>query len=264
MKAKAVFKTIGMFFKKNAPTILTVASVVTSTGAVIATVPATIKTVRAVDNWREFEANGQKPTFKLVVKLGWKYFIIPVALEGAAIACAICSNVESSKRIAALAAAALASEEKLDNVRKELLDKLGVEKASDLLAGADQKEADKHEWHEPENGFAYRDDIPENVPEKFKPLWFDEKSGRYFRANQTEVDAAVNKINSIILEMDTATVNDLYFELGLKDTKDGAMFGWNNYYNKMQVVKPDEYVTCPTNGEPAKVLSYNCAYLYEH
>lgn len=260
MKAKALFKTLGLFFKKNAPTILTVASVVTSTGAIIATVPATVKTVRKCD---EFEyKNGVKPKAKDVIKLGWKYFIIPITLEGASIACAICSNVESSKRIAALAAAYVASEEKLENVRKELLDKLGAEKATDLLSGAEQREVDEeNDWHEP---YPENEMIPENMPEHLF-LYRDSFSGRWFRANRVMIEKAVIDVNKLLNCDDYVTLNEFWDRLllegaigDLSETDKGREFGWGPRTDNMIIVKPDTYVTAPT-GEAAIVLNYNIA-----
>lgn len=257
MKTKALFKTVGLFIKKNAPTILTVASVVTSMGAVIAVVPATVKTVKKCD---EFEyKNGIKPKAKDVIKLGWKYFIIPITLEGASIACAICANVESSTRIAALAAAYAALEEKHENVRKEVIDKLGAEKGTDLLSGAEQKEVDEeNDWHEP---YPENQMIAENMPEHLF-LYRDSFSGRWFRAKREMIERAVNTINKITIADDYATVNDLWSYLilegvrgDLSETIQGGEFGWGPE-NPLLVLKPDTYVTAPS-GEAAIVLNYN-------
>ena len=83
-----------------------------------------------------------------------------------------------------------------------------------------------------------------------------------FRCSETQLQAAVNKINELILSFDTATVNDFYFEIGLKDTDDGGVFGWNVDSAHPMRITSDSYITCPVTGEHAKVISYNCKYLY--
>ena len=265
MKVKALFNTIGGAIKKHLPSILTGAAIATGTGAVIVTVPATVKAVRAVDNAKA-EAD-RDLTKGEVIKVVWKFYIPTAALGASAIACAVLSNVESSKRITALAAAYAMSEEKLEGVRKKLLDKIGEEKTSDVLAEATQEIADEktdgkiEEAPIPASTLLDKEDIPENYP-VVKPLWYDSHSGRYFRASQADVDNAMAAINKLIAGYDEATLNDLYFELGLKDTTDGGMFGWQGGHELLKAVKPDEYITHPSTGEHAKVLTYNCKYLF--
>jgi len=266
-KLKALFVTIGGFMKKNLPQFLTGAAIATGTGAVIVTIPATIKSVRACDKAKL--EKGADLTKGEVIKTVWKYYIPTAALGATSITCVVMSNVESSKRIAALATAYAMSEEKLEGVRKKLLEKIGEEKGSSILEAATQEEADKvdpkiegEDWQPlPTSAILDREDIPENFP-MVKPLWFDRFSGRYFRATQADIDKAVNNINSGLNGYDTLSVNDFYFELDLKTTDTGEKFGWDGGHDRLNIVKPDEYVTHPTTGEHAKVLSYNCRYLF--
>ena len=137
MKVKALLNTIGGAIKKHLPSILTGAAIATGTGAVIVTVPATVKAVRAVDNAKA-EAD-RDLTKGEVIKVVWKFYIPTAALGASAIACAVLSNVESSKRITALAAAYAMSEEKLEGVRKKLLEKLGADKTSEVLSSAEEE-----------------------------------------------------------------------------------------------------------------------------
>lgn len=266
MKVKALFTTIGGFMKKHLPSILTGAAIATGTGAVVVTVPATVKAVRAVDSAKaEVDRDLTKGE---VLKVVWKFYIPTAALGASAIACAVMSNVESSKRITALAAAYAMSEEKLEGVRKKLLEKIGEEKGSSILEAATQEEADKanpkiegEDWKTvPESAILDREDIPENFP-TVKPLWFDRKTGRYFRATQSDIDTAFNKINASLNCYDILTENDLAFELDLTPTDNGDKFGWEGGHDIAKIEKPSEYVTHPVTGEHAKVLSYNSHYL---
>ena len=150
------------------------------------------------------------------------------------------------------------SEKKVEGYSKKIEELLGKEKASEIKSAVDQDEAD-------EGAKVYEHDeseIKENVPEVYIPLMYDSKSGRYFRCSETQLQAAVNKINELILSFDSATVNDFYFEIGLKDTEDGNMFGWNLDDSHPMRLTSDSYITCPVTGEHAKVISYNCKYLY--
>lgn len=267
MKLKAIFTTIGGFMKKNLPQILTGAAIATGTGAVIVTVPATVKSVRACDQAKL--EKGSDLTKGEVIKTVWKYYIPTVALGVTSITCVVMSNVESSKRIAALATAYAMSEEKLEGVRKKLLDKIGADKASDILSSATQEDANKanpeiegEDWKTlPASAILEREDIPENFP-SIKPLWFDAQSGRYFRATQADIDNAVNRTNASLNCYDTLSINDFYDDLGLTHTDAGYKFGWIGGHDIIRITKPDEYVTHPVTGEHAKVLNYNCTYLF--
>lgn len=267
MKLKAVFTTIGGFVKKNLPQILTGAGIATGIGSVVVTIPATIKAVRAHDQAKL--EKGADLTKGETLKVVWKYYIPTAALGASSIACVVMSNVESSKRIAALATAYAMSEEKLEGVRRKLLEKIGEEKGSSILEAAAQEEADKanpkiegEDWQPlPASAILEREDIPENFP-AVKPLWFDAQSGRYFRATQADIDNAVNRTNASLNCYDTLSINDFYDDLGLTHTDSGYKFGWTGGHDILKIVKPDEYVTHPVTGEHAKVLNYNCKYLF--
>ena len=204
------------------------------------------------------DEKGEVPTKVEILKATWKHYIPVVLTFAAGTVCVIVSNRESAKRIAALVTAYSMSEKKVEGYSKKIEELLGKEKASEIKSAVDQDEAD-------EGAKVYEHDdyeIKENVPEVYIPLMYDSKSGRYFRCSETQLQAAVNKINELILSFDSATVNDFYFEIGLKDTEDGNMFGWNLDDSHPMRITSDNYITCPVTGEHAKVISYNCKYMY--
>lgn len=263
---KIALKTLN----KYSPQILTGLSIASGGTALVLTVPATVKAVRAIDKKEEELKRELTKTEKFVE--GWKFYIVPGIFAAASAGCAIGSCVESTKRIVVLASTLALKEGKIEELKNKIVEKLGTEKASDLLASATQTEADKRDdgskiWEDgtPKDaafGMVDRDCISENYP-AIKPLWYDAFSGRYFRATQTEVDSAINTINAVLSTgFEDQTLNDLYFELKLPRNDLADEHGWKGGHDFIRPVKPDEYITHPASGEAAKVFNVNCSYIF--
>lgn len=253
---KQFIAPIATWAKTNLPEILISLGIASYASATIFAVTGTVKAVKTVEEL--IDEKGEVPTKVEILKATWKHYIPVVLTFTAGTVCVIVSNRESAKRIAALVTAYSMSEKKVEGYSKKIEELLGKEKASEIESAVEQKNAD-------EGTTVYDSDdseIKENVPDVYIPLMYDSKSGRYFRCSETQLQAAVNKINELILSFDTATVNDFYFEIGLKDTDDGGVFGWNVDSAHPMRITSDSYITCPVTGEHAKVISYNCKYLY--
>ena len=250
---KQFFKGLGGFAKKYLPEILVGLGITAYASSVVFAVTGTVKATKTVE--KLIEEKGEAPTKVEVCKAVWRHYIPVILTFTAGTVCVIVSNRESAKRIAALAAAYSMSEKKVEGYSKKIEELLGKEKASEIEGEVEQDLGEKvYEYDESE--------IKENVPEVYVPLMYDAKSGRYFRCSETTLQAAVNKINEVILSFDTANVNDFYFEIGLKETTDGRVFGWDSSQTGPMRISSDSYITCPVTGEHAKVINYNCKYLY--
>lgn len=57
-------------------------------------------------------------------------------------------------------------------------------------------------------------------------LCFEEYSGRWFRSSEVAVNQAIEKMNRSIKECESVCLNDLYFRLGITQTKFGYDHGW--------------------------------------
>lgn len=246
MKLKAIFTTIGGFMKKNLPSILTGSAIATGTASVVLTVPATIKAYKAVEAAKA--ELGRDLTKGEIFKICLKFYIPPLALLVTAIICSVMSNVESSKRITALAAAYAMSEEKLEGVRKKVFDKLGADKASEVLSSAEEERVKNEE--EEEGGWykAYQDSqsylgegCSENIPE-LKQLYRDGHTNRFFRASPIDIVKAEYNINDRLNSYEDMSLNSVYDEItmqcgcgdDLSAVKDGDYIGWQGGHDSIK------------------------------
>ena len=58
-------------------------------------------------------------------------------------------------------------------------------------------------------------------------LCYDPYSGRYFKSDMETLKRAITRLNKTMLEQMSVSLNDLYYEIGLKETKTGELIGWN-------------------------------------
>ena len=58
-------------------------------------------------------------------------------------------------------------------------------------------------------------------------LCYDAISGRYFKSNIDKINKIVNELNRVMLGDMYVSLNDFYYELGLKGTDLGDQLGWN-------------------------------------
>jgi hypothetical protein len=129
----------------------------------------------------------------------------------------ICLNSIHTRRNAALATAYSISEVVLKEYQDKLLETLGEKKA--------QKFKDE----------IYKDRVDNNPLSKNQVIFtgngdtlcLDSLSGRYFKSDIESIRQKRNDLNEVLLKDGFVSLNDLYYELGLKNTKQGEDLGWN-------------------------------------
>jgi len=114
------------FAKRNKPTILTVASIVTGGLALYFTAKGTAKSVRDIDK-RKKELGVGKLSIKETIRVSWKNYILAAAASGVSLGTNVASEVSHLNKEKTLAAALLASTESLKLIKKEVSEKLGEE-----------------------------------------------------------------------------------------------------------------------------------------
>ncbi len=202
------------FCKRNGSTILTcigaVGVVVTSVLAVKAT-PKAVKLIEKAE-----EEKGEKLTKTEVVKVAGPVYIPAVVSGTATIACIFGSNVLNKRQQAAITSAYAL----LDNTYKDYRDKV-----KELYGD----EADK-EVKEAIAKDKYSEEI--NVDDNDgKKLFYDDFSGRYFRATIEKVQQAEYEINRDLSMRDYATVNEFYEYLDIPPIPGGDELGWSTGMN---------------------------------
>ena len=152
-----------------------------------------------------------------VVKVVWKCYA-PAVLTGLAGASLIVGgNHVHAKRNAVLATAYKISEAAYTEYKAKTKEVLGEQKVEEIKNKIDQ------------------DRIKDNTKsesvvvdtELGKDLCYDCISGRYFYSSIDHIKRSVNELNRKLIHEMYISLNEFYFELGLKATKIGDNLGWN-------------------------------------
>lgn len=153
----------------------------------------------------------KKEKFQIAAPL----FLPPILLGAATIASIVWANQISAKRAAALAAAYGMSQDRLQQYKNKLEEKLTGPKHETAVQEMAQERVDKSPPREViimGNG-----DV----------LCFDEYTGRYFRSTHQNIMQAQNKVNDDLFQVQYASLSSFYDELGLKPTSMSNELGWN-------------------------------------
>jgi hypothetical protein len=92
-------------------------------------------------------------------------------------------------------------------------------------------------------------------------LCYDKTSGRYFRSNNEKLQRAQNEINRRLITEMFVSLNDFYYEIGLKSIDVGDKLGWNIDKGFLEIYKsyqPDE------NEVPCCIIDYEVVPEYKY
>ena len=142
------------------------------------------------------------------------------------------------------------SERALIRYRNKVIDTLGDKKEKEIQEKVAQ---DKVTNNSPK-------DQQVIITSKGNTLFMDSLSGRYFRSDIDKIKKIINELNRRLVFEHYLSVNDLYYELGLKSTKNGSFMGWNLDKGLIEV----RYDTAlADNDEPCIVINYDISPRYE-
>lgn len=237
-----MFQAVANWSRKNAPAIITGFSI---TGVISTGVLAARGAQQALYAVAEQEIEKDDAlTLKEQVKIVYPYYI-PAAITGLmTITCIVSLNRVHNKRTAALASLYSLTETTLREYKDQILKEVGPKKAQKIADDIAQKKLDehpisRHEVFETGNG---------------DTLCFDVLTGRYFRSDIEAIKRAQNDFNFKLINeaMYWMSVNELYYELGLKPVKLGDHVGWNT--EKLLDMKFSSKLT--EHGDPCLVIDY--------
>lgn len=177
----------------------------------------------------EVEGINYKPPTKGQVMLRKAKKLVPVyaptiVTAGLSSACIIFAHRSDSKKIAVTTAAYELSEAmRRDYIRK-------VKETVGEKAEAEIQDA------------FYKEKIEESMPEgpkdssiictgKGEQLFYDVQSGRYFRCSTLWLDKCRVDVSHMVFTDDYASINELYYLIGLETISLGNLAGWNNRYD---------------------------------
>lgn len=235
MKSKFL-KSVSTSLVKHSPEILTGLGIAGMISSTVLAVKATPKALELIEERKEelnkhnFEdhinrdyslKNHKELTklgFKETVKTTWKCYIPSAVVMVASAACLIGASSVHIKRNALLATAYQLSEAAATEYRNKVVETIGEKKEEAIRDKVNKDRLDKNPVEKNE---IY-------ITEKGNTLCYDPLSGRYFKSDIDQIKKAVNEINRRMNQSFYVSLNELYEELGLEDTKLGNEMGWNS------------------------------------
>ena len=178
---------------------------------------------------------------------------IPSAISGAVgIACVIGAHTINTKRNAIIATAYKITETAYRDYKDAVVEEIGSKKEEHVRERIARK-------HVEENPISEKNNIISTG--KGKTLFFDEEFNNYFESDMQAVKKAINDLNFQILNEDYASVNDLYYLLGIPPMKSGDSLGWSSAYGGCEM----NYSSIITDDDrPCVVLNYGIAPRYDY
>lgn len=239
-------KKLGGVISKNSPTILTGLAVGGLFSTVIFAIKATPKAIEIIEEHTGYNHDGEMkgPTKKEIVQLTWKLYI-PAACMGLATAvCIVGSNSINQRRNAALATVYGLTEAAFREYKEKVVETIGKSKELKVRDEISGEQIKRDPPSETEIIFTGRGEI----------LCRDSFSGRYFKSDIEKIRRSINEINQNRLQDMWVTLNDLYYELGLSNTKLGDLLGWDLDTGNVDVSFSTQLTE---EGDPCLVLNYD-------
>lgn len=227
--------------KQNAPVILTAVGISGTITTAYLTGRASF-TAAEIIRIEELEAGIPeefKERLRTRFKLVWRLYIPPVVTGTATIGCIIAATRVESRRSAAIAAAYSISEKAFSEYKEKVIETVGEKK----------EKAIRDE--------VVKDNIAKNPPALIygsgTVLCCELFTGRYFMADMETVRRAQNDVNAMLLRNDEATLNDLYYILGLPTTDFSGYSGWTSD----KLLELDFTTVLSEDNRPCLAFSYN-------
>lgn len=210
------------FIGKHSGWILTISGILSMGTGVYATVKGTLKAKDIVDSElerrREEDPEIEKLPFKDIFKLTWKCFAPALGLFSTSCVCHISACAKSEKKIAVLSAIGSAGNITLQNCKETIKEVVGEKKEREIEDKSTRKLIEK-------NPLVSEDQIVETG--KGKTVFYDSWSGRYFYAEKVLIDEVVKYHNKIVESGDDVYLNDIYYDLNLKEVTSGRYVKWS-------------------------------------
>ncbi len=240
---------VGKVLQRNSPTILTGLSVAGLIGTAVMAAKATPRAIELIE--REEALSVDPLSKKDILRVTWKCYV-PTALMGlASCACIIGANSVHTRRHAALAGVYSLSERALKEYQKKVEEKIGTPKAKEIKQEIAADRVKENPVDEREVFITGRGDT----------LCYDSISGRYFKSDIEFIRQALNKLSRDLLSENFVPLNDVYSELGLKQSGMGDMLGW---HVDDGLITPSFTSQLTDSGIPCLVLDYETEPRHNH
>lgn len=228
-----IARSIRTGLQKHSPEILTgigIAGMITTTVLAVRATPKALilieeeKRRRNNELLEEAKKNGMEECRRIdrlkpieLMQAAWKCYI-PAAVTGAlSVSCLIGASSVSLKRNAALAAAYSLSESALKEYQEKVIETIGEKKEQEVR---DAIAKDRLQ----------RDPVTNKeviITGRGETLCYDTITSRYFKCDIEKIRKVENLLNKRLLSEMYISLNDFYYEIGLRETELGGDLGWN-------------------------------------
>lgn len=232
-------KSVTDTISKNSPVILSSMAA----GGVVATAILAAKCHHKARKHVESLGEEELP-IKETLKETWRFYIPPVLMGCASIACIIGSNKIQAKRNAAVASAYLLTDAAFRDFKANVSERLTQNQLEKVETKISQDKIDKDPVESKEVIITDDGDV----------LCYDETSGRYFKSSMEKIRRTENTLNKDLLQEGWVSLNDAYFCLGLPTTTIGDDLGWDLYSNDGLI--DFNLSTCLVNDKPCISLRF--------
>lgn len=223
MKNKALQNTMGHLgeaLTKNSPTILTGMSVAGLVTTTVMAVRATPKAMQILDYERDFREdayeNPPEITKMDIIELTWRCYVPAAAMAMATIACTIGANSINLRRNAALASVYSLTETAFKEYQAKVIETIGETKEKKVKDEIAKDRIKANPVGKQEIFLTGKGDM----------LCYDVISGRYFKSDVEKIRKIQNDLNRDLINDMFISLNDVYYALGLSNTKMGNDVGW--------------------------------------
>ena len=249
-----IFTNSKKYFIKHEPEILVgigVAGMISSTILAVKATPRALKLIELEKKYPSNENETLKDCIKCgsltpteIIKAGWRPYLYPTILSIASITCIIGGTSINTKRNAALTTAYAITENAFATYRDKVIETIGEKKEKNIKAKISEDDV--------------KNDPPLNnqivITSNGNTLIKDSISERYFRSDVDKIKRAINELNRKMTYENYISLEDFYYELGLKPMKNSDRLGWIIDDGLLDVF----FDTClAENDEPCIVLHYN-------
>lgn len=247
-KYNGVVRSIQTTVKKHSPEILTGIGIAGMITTVIFAVRATPKALEMIKK-KEAELNQDLGVLD-TLKTAWTCYIPSAMIGTASIVFLIGANSKNLKRNAALATAYTLSSSAFKEYQEKVEETIGEKKEQTVKDSIAKSKLEK-------DPISNKEII---ITSKGDTLCYDAISGRYFKSDIEKIKKSVNELNRRMLDEMFISLNDFYYEIGLRGTELGDMLGWNIDKGYIEL---DFSSQLTDDGTPCLVLRYSLTPQYD-
>lgn len=235
---------------KHSPGILIGIGIAGMVGASVKAVMDTPKAMKLIEEKKK-ELNKEKLTPVETVCTAGPVYIPAIITGGLGIAAILGGNSVNVKRNAVLATAIGLKDTALKELKTATIETVGEKQAEAIQDKMAKNRLDN-------SGYSSRDII---VTGKGKTHFYDAVTDTPFDSDMEAVKSAINKINYRLMSEMYISVNELYYELGIKQLNLGDDIGW---HIDNGLIEPLFSAQISDTGEPVIVIEYTIGPRYDY